>query len=113
MKKTKKIITVLTLLGVLLIPTNAHAQTWKVHNEGRGFTSSWEASQGDSSFGFKYGFETDWLDEDYCYSIYKGSHQSAISNGNGGHETRSVKGGIWAQLKVRHSGSAVWYGMIY
>lgn len=113
MKKTKKIITVLTLLGVLLIPTNAYAQQWKVHNEGRGFTSSWEASQGDSSFGFRYGFDTYLIDEDFCYSIYSKSHTAAISNGNGGHETGYVAGGSWAKLEVRHSGSAVWYGMNY
>lgn len=112
MKKTKKIITVLTLLGVLLIPTNAHAQQWKVLGPGT-FTEPWELSQGDSSFGFRYGYNTSWIDEDYCHSIYSGNHTAAISNGNGGYESGYVKGGNWAKIEVRHKGTSIWYGMNY
>lgn len=112
MKKVKKAISIMTLLAVLALPATVQAQQWKVNNDGRTFEQAWEAQEGDSSFGFIYGYNTTWINEDYCHSIYQYYHDAALSNARGGFSS-GASGGNWAKIEVRHSGTAVWYGMNY
>ncbi|MBU3192284.1 mediterrocin family bacteriocin, partial [Clostridium bowmanii] len=88
--------------------------TWKVNNGPHTFAASWEANAGSpSSFGFIYGYNTDWFNEDYVYGMCSTSHYSAISNGNGPHSSAMVAGNSWANLEVLHSGTGIYYGIVY
>ena len=113
MNKVKKIVSTLTLLGMLILPITVHATSWKVPSTGHSFTQAWEAYEGTSSFGFIYGYNTDWINEDYSHSIYSSYHYAAVSNDNGGYTSSRTAGGRWAKIEVRHAGTAVWYGMLY
>ena len=115
-EKTKKIIGLLTLLGVLSSPVTANAGTIYSHNEwnSKGFDKAWESTVSDIGYTFNYGYNTTWINEDYSHSIHDSyDHTAALSNSNGGFES-SIKGaGKWAKIEVRHSGTKVLYGIRY
>ena len=116
MKKTKKIISLLTLLGILASPITANAQTLYTDNKwnSKGFDKAWESTVSGTGYTYKYGYNTTWINEDYCHAIHDSfDHIAALSNGNGGFSS-SIKGaGNWAKIEVRHSGTAILYGIRY
>lgn len=50
-----------------------------------------------------YGYDTDFINEDYCWTYgYDQCTQASITNGNGTHAKSSANVGRWSKLEVRH-----------
>lgn len=56
-----------------------------------------------------YGFNTDWIDEDYTHtthSVY--DHTATVSNSNGAY-SKNAGSKSWAKIEVSHKGSYIEY----
>ncbi|MBQ8993522.1 MAG: hypothetical protein IJ085_05295 [Turicibacter sp.] len=75
------------------------------------FTGNWTKTvSGNSGSKLEYGYNSVLINEDVAYAYHpSASHYAKISNGRGGHTSRSSFGGQWSNLEVMHSGQTVVY----
>lgn len=105
----KFIISVMVFVVSLVGASSVFAETHGYSSTGKSFTSSWTVVDGGSGWSIQYGYNTDFINEDFTYALHGNTlHTAIVENNNGQHYT--TKGaGIWANVEVVHSGSTIFY----
>lgn len=121
----KKYIVILVICIAMIMQfnvANVHAMTKKSETNQYSFKTSWEVttdyytsinSQITCIGTMVYGYNTDFIKEDYCWTTSsKCKYQSMIENGNGNFSSSTKSAGSsWAKLEKQHSGSSVKYAI--
>lgn len=102
----KKVI-MFILTGILVLNTGVSTSAGQVEktSSGKTFKSSWSATAKNSSGNgtLTYGYNTDWINEDFAWANHKNySHYASLKNANGWHTSSSKKKGAIAKIEVRH-----------
>lgn len=112
MKKSKKIISTLTLLVMLVSSKPVFASEYKVWSGSHTFTSSWEVPVYGSDWVMKYGFNTFLINEDYTHTKHNSvEHMAVVVNKYS--SNNMAEAGYWAKIEVRHNSDTVLYGIKY
>ncbi|MBT2685973.1 hypothetical protein [Bacillus sp. ISL-37] len=98
----------LSLLAGAGLATSADAASYTYKNS-KGFTSAWSAYNSGTNWIIKYGFNTDWINEDYTHTTHAKYKSYAIVNNANGKYSSSASAGNWAKTEVRHSGTSISY----
>lgn len=116
----KKLVTSLALCGALIgastIVPNTEADAASISKSSTSFSAAWglQAKTSDGDGWLNYGYNTQFINEDYSHGYYKNTrHFAYIQNGNGYHTGPDVAPGNTSTIEVRHSGNSVTYGMLY
>lgn len=99
--------------------TLTNTKTWGQTSANRSFNSEWEdekvlklKSYDSSEVGkMKYGFDTDWVDEDYCMCYFV-DHNCRASIYRAGKKTVEGSYGspaVWSICEVKHTSSTISY----
>ncbi|SFE98167.1 hypothetical protein SAMN04487969_110164 [Paenibacillus algorifonticola] len=100
-------------LGLVVSSSSAFAATVTKNSSGKTFTKSWELTASGGSWLMKYGFNTDFINEDYTHTYNSQFHHTAtVSNSNGAF-TDEDSAGSWAGIEVTHSGTYIEYSISY
>lgn len=117
MKKLKKVISALSILGILASATPAFASTNYADSSEHNFDSAWEAYNSDNSHAWDmtYGYNTSWINEDYCHTISYISTSTAVVDNASSFSPHSASAGMnkWAKIEVTHNGSYIKYAIVY
>lgn len=109
----KALICSVLFLALLGTSTSASALTHTKTSSGQTFTNTWSLPASGTNWLMTYGFNKEWIDEDFTHtthSVY--DHTAIVSNANGAYPKKGNKGD-WAKIEVRHSGSYVEYSIVY
>lgn len=107
-----------TLANVSVTFQQTPSKTWGATSQGHSFSKEWEVIKdlyvrdvSDRIGQMKYGYDTDWLNEDYC-SCYFVDHNSRAAIYRSGHDTEEGFMGnpaVWSKVEVHHVTSTVSY----
>lgn len=101
-------------LCLLVSATSAFAITETYNSGGKTFQESWEVPQSGTNWLMKYGYNTDFWNEDYTHTyhtIY--SHTAVVANGSGAYSDGDSAGN-WAGIEVLHTSNVqIEYSLIW
>ncbi|MGG0239276.1 hypothetical protein [Bacillus rhizoplanae] len=102
----------LSLIAGAGFATSADAASYSYKNS-KGFTSSWSATNSGTNWLIKYGYNTDWINEDYTHTTHsKYTNYAIVNNANGKYSTKASPGS-WAKTEVTHAGTNITYTIEY
>lgn len=81
-------------------------------SSGKNFSSSWKEYAYSGNGSVTYGYNTDWINEDFAWGYCSdASHHAALRNGNGWHYGSTKSKGDVSKIEVVHSynGTAIKY----
>ncbi|MED5050691.1 hypothetical protein P9850_02250 [Anoxybacillus rupiensis] len=109
----KSLISASLALGLLASSTSAFAATYEYSSKGRNFDKSWTAYNSGTNWAIEYGFNTDFINEDFTHTKHSTTrHIAKVRNANGTFSDQDSAGN-WAGIEVTHSGSTVYYSITY
>lgn len=98
----------LSLLTGVAFTDSADAAVYT--NGKHSFSSSWHEKEAPTENSLiKFGFNTDWINEDYTWTTDSGKKTWAYVHNNDGEHSDSASAASWAKVEVKHSGSSVKY----
>ncbi len=103
----KKILVFIFIFGIL-VPSSVFAESGWYEAKNR-FTNDWVRYANYSTWSVKYGYDTDWINEDYISSRGAGKRSLYLKNGNGTHYATWQPLGLYYSAEVRHKGNTVFY----
>lgn len=101
-----KRVSAMALAATLLIASTSTVFAGQAQgtSSGRTFTKSWKASATSGTGSVTYGYNTDWINEDYAWGYCSdASHTAALRNGNGWHYGPTKSKGDVSKIEVVHS----------
>lgn len=113
MKLKNTLMSATLALGLIVSASAASAKTVEVDSGGKSFADSWSLSKSGTDWVMNYGFNTDWIDEDYTHTKHNSfDHTATVANANGAYSDDDSSG-YWAEIEVSHSGNSVQYSISY
>ncbi|MWC27095.1 mediterrocin family bacteriocin [Paenibacillus sp. MMS18-CY102] len=107
-------------VSVLSVSSSAFAATYTYSSSNIGFAHDWELTasggSGAATWEIEYGYDTAWTNEDYTHTYHNSlSHTAKVLNGAtaSNEHTDSDSAGSWAGIEVKHSGSLVYYKIVF
>ncbi|MBO4617868.1 MAG: hypothetical protein J5717_10960 [Lachnospiraceae bacterium] len=100
----------------MLIGSSMSSMALDGSSSGHSFSEAWEVSVtgDDGSAVLTYGYNTDWINEDYSWAYhYSKNHYASLTNGKGSFSGSNKDGGKWSKIEVTHNGTSVSYSNNY
>jgi hypothetical protein len=111
LNKNKSIVIAATTVILLTIALSMSAYAGDLSKTYSGqFTTAWELTAASDYANLTYGFNTDWINEDYAWANNSNaSHNASLTNGTGVHPGPAKAAGTVSRIEVTHNGSTVEY----
>lgn len=107
----KLLIFALMVVFMLALTTSTFATT--IERSSTYFNSDWETVVNGTDYVMVYGYNTSWINEDYCHTKHnKVRHTAMVVNGSDSY-TDTQNAAVWAYVDVIHNGSPVFYYLTF